>query len=58
MKDKCIHKNIKYVTVTHYTIEKGYDWLMEQDDIDMQDYFVEVERDRIVCEDCAEVLDK
>lgn len=55
---KCLHQNIKIVAVSHYIIDAGWEWLQEQDDIDMQDYFIEQERDKVVCEDCAEVLDR
>jgi hypothetical protein len=58
MSAKCKHKRIKIVTVSHYKIDKGWAWLQELPDIDMADYFIEEERDRVVCEDCAEVLDR
>ncbi len=58
MSAKCKHINIKIVTVFHYKIDKGYEWLQELPDIDMADYFIQEDRDRVVCEDCTEVLDR
>jgi hypothetical protein len=31
--------------------------LVEQDDIDLGEYFVEENQDRVVCQDCGEVVD-
>lgn len=57
MSAKCKHKRIKIVATSHYKIDMGWAELQELPDIDMADYFIEEERDRVVCEDCAEVLD-
>lgn len=58
MKDKCLHKNIKIVTVAHYKVDISWKELQEKDDIDMQNYYIETERDKVVCKDCAETLDE
>ena len=58
MKSKCLHKNIKIVTVSHYVINEGWEWLQELEDIYMTNYFIQEDRDKIVCEDCAEILDR
>jgi len=58
MKSKCAHKRIKIVTSAHYIITGNYGWTeLQEEDIDMNDYLVQIDRDKIVCEDCAEVLD-
>ena len=55
---ECLHQNIKIISVSYYEIPKGWEWLQEQDDIDMADYSTGTDRDKIVCDDCAEVLDE
>ena len=58
MSDKCLHRHIKIITAAHYIVDIGWEALQELNDIDMADYFIEEERDRVVCEDCAKVLDR
>ena len=58
MSDKCLHRHIKIITTSRYIVDIGWEALQEQYDIDMAEYFIEQERDRIVCGDCAKVLDR
>lgn len=53
----CKHKNIEIHRVSTYIIPQGWTKLVEQDDIDLGEYFVEENQDRVVCQDCAEVVD-
>ena len=55
---KCLHQNIKIVTTSHYKVDIGWEALQELPDIDMADYFIQEDRDKVVCEDCAFVLDE
>lgn len=57
MKNICSHTHIKIVTETFYDIPEGWSWLQEQDDVDMQKYYIETGDDRVVCVDCAETLE-
>ncbi len=55
---KCKHINIKIITNSYYKVDIGWKALQELPDIDMADYFVQEESNRVVCEDCAEVLEE
>lgn len=55
---KCLHKNIKIVTNSYYKVDIGWEALQELPDIDMAGYFVQEESNRVVCEDCTEVLEE
>ena len=55
---QCLHTNVKIVAVSRFIIPKGWEWLQEQDDKDMAEYFVEETHDRTVCADCAEILEE
>jgi predicted transcriptional regulator len=53
---KCKHINVERHDVTRYIIPKGYDWA-NNNAIDFKNFFIEENQDRIVCEDCGEILD-
>lgn len=55
---KCLHKNIIITTKQRYEIPKGWNWLQEQDDIDMTDWEAGnyPEEDSVFCEDCGTYL--
>lgn len=55
---KCLHQSIKIVTNSYYKVDIGWEALQELPDIDMGDYFIQEESNRVVCEDCAEVLEE
>jgi hypothetical protein len=57
-KEKCLHKHIIMTTKEHYNIPQGYEELMEQEDIDMQDYFTGNINNSTFCEDCGETLEE
>ena len=58
MSKKCLHKNIIIRTQTRYEIPKGWEWLMDQEDVDLTKWESSCcEQDSVFCEDCGEYLD-
>ena len=53
---KCKHKNIEVHLVHDYIFPKGWDWVEEHEEVNMNDYFIEETQDRIVCKDCGETV--
>jgi len=58
MSKKCKHQNIIITTKTRYFIKQGWDKLMEQENVDLEEYRVENADESVVfCEDCGEYLE-
>jgi hypothetical protein len=53
----CLHKHIKIMEESRYTIPQGYAEAMEDENLDMANYFIEGNQSKVICEDCAEQLD-
>jgi hypothetical protein len=54
----CKHKNITIHTVESYKIPKGWNWLVQQDNIDMEDWVsIPSEEEKVFCDDCGKTLE-
>jgi len=55
---KCKHKHIIITRKSRYNIPQGWNKLMEQEDSDLADYFINEDETAIFCEDCGEYLNE
>lgn len=58
-KPKCVHKRVTIRSISTYFFPNGYknDVTEPQEngiDVDMAEFFIEENRDKIICEDCKE----
>lgn len=52
----CKHINIVIREETYYRIPQGWEELMEQQDIDMEDYRIGYSHTVHICQDCGKIL--
>ena len=58
MAEKCKHQNIIITYKARHFIPEGWTKLMEKDDIDLAESFIEEKQVSVFCEDCGKEIEE